>query len=69
MNMAKVTWAFDITAGSEVVDTSIETAYGEGFLTAPLKFPVKFIPRSEVHKEIIMREIEGAKALFARFEN
>ncbi|KAH8805047.1 cytochrome P450 [Xylogone sp. PMI_703] len=67
INMAKIVWAFNITAGASDVNTNIETAYTDGFLTAPAKFPVRFTPRSEKHKLIIEEEFESVKPFLARF--
>jgi hypothetical protein len=67
--MAKMVWAFDIKAESTSVDTDVHTAYSNGFLTAPLKFPVNFVPRSEKHAAVIRSEFEEAKAFLARFES
>ena len=66
--MAKLVWAYNITTEASVVDTDVETAYTPGFLTAPLKFPVQFVPRSPKHKDVIEREYEVASAFLAQFE-
>ena len=69
VNMAKLVWGFNILPGSDHVDVDIESAYTDGFLTSPKKFPVKFIPRSELHKQVIMHEFEAAKEIFKQFED
>ncbi len=66
--MAKLTWGFDILPGSATIDVDIRTAYSDGFLTCPNKFPVNFTPRSEKHSEVIMSEFESVKAVFANYE-
>ena len=66
--MAKLVWAYDITTEASVVDVDVETAYTPGFLTTPLKFPARFVPRSPKHKAVIEREFEVAKAFLAQFE-
>jgi hypothetical protein len=68
VNMAKLAWTFDITPGSEAVDVDINTAYSDGFLTSPKKFPITFKPRSEKHRMVIEKEYEAARAFFARYE-
>ena len=67
VNMAKLTWGFDILAESAPVDVDINTAYSDGFLTAPKKFPVTFSPRSEKHREVFTKEAESAETLLARY--
>jgi hypothetical protein len=69
VNMAKLVWAFHILPGSEHVDIDIKAAYTDGFLTSPKKFPVRFIPRSELHKEVIMQEFEAAREIFKQYED
>ena len=69
VSMAKLVWGFNILPGSDRVDVDIETAYTDGFLTSPKEFAVQFIPRSEVHKRVIMREFEAAKEVFKQYED
>ena len=69
VNMAKLVWAFDLTPGSKTVDVDIRTAYTDGFLTSPKKFPITFKARSEMHKRVIEREYETAKLFFALYED
>lgn len=66
--MAKLAWGFDIAPGPGSIDVDINTAYSDGFLTSPRKFPVTFKPRSEEHKLVIANEYEAAKGFFAQFE-
>lgn len=65
--MAKIVWAFNITAGTSKVDTDIESAYTDGFLTAPAKFPVNFMPRSAKHESVIFEEFQSVKPFLESF--
>jgi hypothetical protein len=70
--MAKLSWGFNILSSpdsSAKVDASVSTGYSDGFVFSPKRFPTWFTPRSEKHKEIIMREFESAKAIFALYED
>ena len=70
--MAKLTWGFNILSSpdsSAEVDTNVVTGYSDGFVFGPKRFPAWFTPRSDRHKEVIMREFEAAKAIFALYEN
>jgi hypothetical protein len=69
VNMAKLVWAFDITTDAAAVDTNVESAYSNGFLTCPLKFPVQFTPRSSKHAAVIEKEFESIKPFLAKFES
>lgn len=69
VNMAKFCWAFDITTDAAAVDTNVETAYTNGFLTCPLKFLVQFVPRSPTHKTVIEKEFESVKSFLAKYES
>lgn len=70
--MAKLVWAFNITAGKdaktgrqlskEEVNDSVESQWTNGFLTAPKPFPVTFQLRSEMHRAIIEKECKEAQA-------
>lgn len=71
LNMAKISWGFNITSSpdsSAKVDASVSTGYSDGFVFSPKKFPAWFTPRSDKHREVIMREFEMAKATFALYE-
>lgn len=68
LNMAKIAWGFDLAAGSDHVDDDISTAYSDGFLIAPKKFPIKITPRSPKHKEIITQEYENVKPFLKKYE-
>ena len=75
--MAKVVWAFDLSPGNnpetgkklstEEVDSSIETAWTNGFLTAPKPFPVIISPRSPQHSAVIKQECEKAGEIFREY--
>ena len=70
VNMAKLVWAFDIIARSDdTVKIDIKDAYTDGFLTSPKKFPIKFVPRSKQHEDVIKNEYEAAKMTFAKYED
>lgn len=69
VNMAKMTWGFDISPGSPAVDVSIKTAYSDGFLTSPKRFSLQFAPRSRKHEEVIAGEFEAATAVFTQYED
>ena len=66
--MAKLTWGFNMLSGASPVNVDIHTAYSDGFLTAPKQFPVTFSPRSEKHREVVMKEIEQAKKILAKYQ-
>lgn len=69
LNMAKMVWLFDIRpAGTEPLDVSMNSAFNDGILVAPKKFPVQFVPRSEKHVQVIRDEFEKARDIFARYE-
>ncbi|KAJ5564642.1 hypothetical protein N7513_000884 [Penicillium frequentans] len=69
LNMAKMAWLFDILPiSSEPIDTSIRTAFTDGVLIAPHKFPVRFVPRSEQRINVIQGDLEKAKKFFARYK-
>ena len=69
VNMAKIAWGFELSPGSGAVDADIDTAYSEGFLIAPKKFPVLFTPRSDRHKDIIMKEYEAVQPFFVKYND
>jgi len=58
ISMAKLVWAFDITGDGTEVDTDMATAFTNGLVTAPHKFPVQFKPRSSEHAAVIEKEFE-----------
>ncbi|MCJ1299231.1 hypothetical protein MMC08_002023 [Hypocenomyce scalaris] len=72
LNMAKLSWGFNILSSpdsSAKVDASVSTGYSDGFIVSPKKFPAWFTPRSDKHREVIMREFDTAKATFALYED
>lgn len=68
LNIAKIVWAFDLSPGSEVVDVDVETAYHNGFLIAPKRFPILITPRSERHRDIIVKEYENMKPFWEKYD-
>ena len=68
VNMAKIAWAFNLSPGPGPVNVDINTAYSEGFLIAPEKFPISFTPRSDKHKDVIVKEYEALKPFFAQYK-
>lgn len=69
LNMGKLVWLFNILPGSAGGgDLAVETGYTDGFLIAPKKFPVQFIPRSDAHVKTIKEELQQCQALFSRYE-
>ena len=69
LNMAKIAWAFDLSTGSKDIDDDIDTAYHDGFLIAPKKFPIKITPRSERHKEVIMQEYQAIASFWDKYDD
>ncbi|KAM0344912.1 hypothetical protein ACHAPU_007045 [Fusarium lateritium] len=69
LNMAKIAWAFDLSPGSETVNDDIDTAYHDGFLIAPKKFPISIKPRSEEHKKVIMDEYHSMESFWDKYED
>ncbi|TVY75686.1 Cytochrome P450 monooxygenase patH, partial [Lachnellula suecica] len=67
LNMAKMAWGFDISPGSGPVNVDINTAYSDGFLIAPEKFPILFTPRSEKHTTVMEEEYEAVKPFFQKY--
>lgn len=65
--MAKIAWGFDLSPGPGAVNDDIDTAYTDGFLIAPKKFPILFTPRSVKHKDVIMKEYEAVKPFWIKF--
>ncbi|KAF5020201.1 hypothetical protein F66182_7766 [Fusarium sp. NRRL 66182] len=69
LNMAKIAWSFDLSPDSDTVNDDIDSAYHDGFLIAPKKFPIKIRPRSEVHKGVIMHEYELIKSFWDKYDD
>ena len=69
LNMAKMVWPFNIESNSPApLDVSMRSAFSDGFLVAPKKFLVKFVPRSDRHVQVIRGEVEKSLEVFARYE-
>jgi cytochrome P450 family 619 len=80
INIAKLAWAFDILPGADPetgfplrpgdLDTSPETAWRPGFITAPKEFPAVFKLRSPKYESIIEREFQNASTeVLSRYED
>lgn len=69
LNMAKITWGFDISAKGLEIDSDVKTAYTEGFVFSPKRFQVNISPRSERHREVFEAEFEAQRSVFARYED
>ena len=69
LNMAKMTWGFDISANGEELDWDVRSSYTDGFVFSPKRFPVSFKPRSSVHERVIEDEFRAQRVVFARYEN
>ncbi|CAJ0550220.1 Ff.00g101500.m01.CDS01 [Fusarium sp. VM40] len=69
LNMAKIAWAFDLSPGSDSVNDDIDTAYHDGFLIAPKKFPITIKPRSEHHRKVITDEYHSMESFWDKYEN
>lgn len=69
LNMAKIAWTFDLAPGGGPVDDDINTAYHDGFLIAPKKFPMMIIPRSDRHKNIVANEFDSIKSFWEKYED
>ncbi|KAI0133793.1 cytochrome P450 [Xylariales sp. AK1849] len=68
LNMAKIAWGFDLSPGPGPVNVDIATAYTDGFLIAPEKFPIVITPRSDRHKNIMAKEYETMKPFWKIYE-
>ncbi|KAK3337598.1 cytochrome P450 [Cercophora scortea] len=69
LNMAKIAWGFDLAPGAAgLVDDDIDTAYTDGFLITPKKFPITITPRSDARKAIIVAEYEAVQPFFQKYE-
>ncbi|KAK5046472.1 hypothetical protein LTR84_008275 [Exophiala bonariae] len=71
INMAKIAWAFSITAdpNSPPLDVEVCTGYSDGFVLGPKPFSASFQVRSSQHREVIDREFESVKAFFRKYED
>ena len=69
LNMAKIAWAFDLSPGLDAVNDDIDTAYHDGFLIAPKRFPISITPRSKKHKNVIESEYSSIKSFWEKYED
>ncbi|KAK4215596.1 cytochrome P450 [Rhypophila decipiens] len=73
LNMAKLAWALDLAPAEGMspadVDDDISTAYLEGFLIAPKRFPISIKPRSEKHRAVIEAEFEKLTPTWDKYED
>lgn len=69
LNMAKITWGFDISAKDREIDWDVKTAYTDGFVFSPKRFPVNITPRSERHREVFEAEFQAQRGVFASYEH
>jgi hypothetical protein len=53
----------------EDVNVDIATQWTDGFFIAPKPFPIRLMVRSERHREVLERELEGAQKIFDCYEN
>ncbi|KAF2853760.1 cytochrome P450 [Plenodomus tracheiphilus IPT5] len=63
--LSKILWAFDILPSEGVKYDTF--AYTEGFNIRPQKFRCEIRIRSEVHKDVLYRELKEAEAVLERF--
>jgi cytochrome P450 len=63
--LAKILWAFDIRPKEGVIYNTF--AYTEGFNIRPKKFECEITVRSEAHRDVLMRELEGAQEVLEVF--
>lgn len=68
LNIAKMVWLFDIKPTSATpLDVSMSSAFSDGFIVAPKKFPVEFVPRSDKRVQVIRDEYEKSEEFLGRF--
>ncbi|KAK7966406.1 uncharacterized protein PG986_000683 [Apiospora aurea] len=68
LNMAKIAWGFELNPGPGPVNDDIATAYTDGFLIAPKKFPIEITPRSDLHRDIMAKEYMAMKPFWKKYE-
>jgi hypothetical protein len=66
--LAKIAWAFDLSPGSEPVDDDVNTAYHDGFLIAPKRFPIVITPRSDTRKQVIENEYHSMGPFWDKYD-
>lgn len=71
INMAKIAWAFNISADPTAtpLDTDACSGYSDGFVLGPKPFWASFTVRSPQHREVIEREFREAKNFFQKYED
>lgn len=69
--MAKITWAFTISADLSLPppDTDVKSGYSDGFVLGPKSFSASFAVRSPQHREVIEKEFQQAKTFFRKYED
>lgn len=70
LNMAKMSWAFDIKPDPQqppVVDE--RELYGDGFVGEPHEFPAVFAIRSEKHRQVLEQENARAEEFLRKYED
>ncbi|KFA77552.1 hypothetical protein S40288_09469 [Stachybotrys chartarum IBT 40288] len=63
-----IAWAFDLSPGSEPVDDDVNTAYHDGFLIAPKRFPIVITPRSDTRKQVIENEYHSMGPFWDKYD-
>ena len=53
LNMAKITWGFNVSAKGSTKNFEVKSAYTDGFVFGPKELPVSIRPRSEKHSQVI----------------
>ena len=71
INMAKIAWAFDISADptSPQLDLDVSSGYSDGFVLGPKPFTASFAVRSPQHKEVIEKEFRQAGTFYQKYED
>ncbi|KAF9891400.1 hypothetical protein FE257_004256 [Aspergillus nanangensis] len=67
LNMAKITWGFDISGDRREIDWDVKTGYTDGFVFSPKRFPVNITARSDVHRDIFEREFEAQRVVLEKY--
>lgn len=71
INMAKIAWAFDISADPNCppLDLEVASGYSDGFITGPKPFSASFTVRSPKHRAVIETEYAQAKSVYQKYED
>lgn len=67
--MAKITWGFDFSAKNSEIDWNLDTAYTDGFVFSPRRFPINLTIRTENHRKVFEAELQAQQDIFARYED